>query len=32
MEGTVKKGEKIKLMATGGVYEVQKVGAFSLIR
>ncbi|MDA3904094.1 MAG: translation elongation factor 4 [Desulfuromusa sp.] len=28
-DGTVKKGEKIKLMATGGVYEVQKVGAFS---
>ncbi|MCK4501713.1 MAG: translation elongation factor 4 [Desulfuromonadales bacterium] len=29
MEGTIKKGEKIKLMATGGIYEVQKVGAFS---
>ncbi len=29
MEGTLKKGEKIKLMATGGVYEVQKIGAFS---
>jgi len=29
MEGTIKKGEKIKLMATGGVYEVQKVGAFT---
>lgn len=29
MEGTVKKGEKIKLMATGGTYEVLKVGAFS---
>ncbi len=29
MEGTVKKGDKIKLMATGGTYEVQKVGAFS---
>lgn len=29
IDGTIKKGEKIKLMATGGVYEVQKVGAFS---
>jgi len=29
VEGTVKKGDKIKLMATKGVYEVQKVGAFS---
>jgi len=29
VEGAVKKGDKIKLMATGGVYEVQKVGAFS---
>jgi len=29
MDGVIKKGEKIKLMATGGVYEVQKVGAFS---
>ncbi len=29
VDGVVKKGEKIKLMATGGVYEVQKVGAFS---
>ncbi len=28
-EGEVKKGDKVKLMATGGVYEVQKVGAFS---
>ncbi len=28
VEGTVKKGDKIKLMATKGVYEVQKVGAF----
>ena len=29
VEGTVKKGDKIKLMATGGSYEVQKVGAFT---
>ncbi|NOQ51559.1 MAG: elongation factor 4 [Desulfuromonadaceae bacterium] len=29
IDGVIKKGEKIKLMATGGVYEVQKVGAFS---
>ncbi len=29
IDGTIKKGEKVKLMATGGVYEVQKVGAFS---
>ncbi len=29
IDGTIKKGEKIKLMATGGIYEVQKVGAFS---
>ncbi|OEU75657.1 MAG: elongation factor 4 [Desulfuromonadales bacterium C00003093] len=29
IDGVVKKGEKIKLMATGGVYEVQRVGAFS---
>ncbi|SHJ92878.1 GTP-binding protein LepA [Malonomonas rubra DSM 5091] len=29
VEGSVKKGDKIKLMATGGTYEVQKVGAFS---
>lgn len=29
MDGVIKKGEKIKLMATGGVYEVQKLGAFS---
>src|SRR6056297_223834 len=28
-EGTVKKGDKVRLMATGGVYEVNKVGAFS---
>ena len=28
VEGTVKKGDKIKLMATKGSYEVQKVGAF----
>ena len=28
-DGTVKKGDKIKLMATRGVYEVQKVGAFN---
>ncbi len=28
-DGTVRKGDKIKLMATGGVYEVQKVGAFT---
>ncbi len=28
VDGTVKKGDKIKLMATKGVYEVQKVGAF----
>ncbi len=28
-EGTVKKGDKIRLMATGGVYEVNRVGAFS---
>ncbi|WP_303722835.1 translation elongation factor 4 [Malonomonas rubra] len=29
VEGTIKKGEKIKLMATGASYEVQKVGAFN---
>lgn len=29
VDGTIKKGDKVKLMATGGVYEVQKVGAFS---
>ncbi|HKJ05729.1 MAG TPA: translation elongation factor 4 [Geopsychrobacteraceae bacterium] len=29
IDGVVKKGDKIKLMATGGIYEVQKVGAFS---
>ncbi len=29
VDGCVKKGDKIKLMATGGVYEVQKVGAYS---
>jgi len=29
VEGTIKKGDKIKLMATGGAYEVHKVGAFS---
>ncbi|MBW6509681.1 MAG: translation elongation factor 4 [Desulfuromonadales bacterium] len=28
-EGSVKKGDKVRLMATGGVYEVNKVGAFS---
>ncbi|MFO7578556.1 MAG: translation elongation factor 4 [Pelovirga sp.] len=28
-EGTVKKGDKIRLMATGGSYEVNKVGAFT---
>ncbi len=28
-EGTVKKGDKIRLMQTGGIYEVNKVGAFS---
>ena len=28
-DGTVKKGDKIRLMATGGIYEVQKVGAFN---
>ncbi len=28
-DGTVKKGDKVRLMATGGVYEVQKVGAFT---
>ncbi|HEX9777747.1 MAG TPA: translation elongation factor 4 [Geopsychrobacteraceae bacterium] len=29
VDGVIKKGDKIKLMATGGSYEVQKVGAFS---
>lgn len=29
VEGSVKKGDKIRLMATGGTYEVNKVGAFS---
>ncbi len=29
VEGTIKKGDKIRLMMTGGVYEVNKVGAFS---
>lgn len=29
VEGTIKKGDKIRLMATGGIYEVQKVGAFT---
>jgi len=29
VEGTIKKGDKIKLMATGGTYEIQKVGAFT---
>ncbi len=29
VDGCVKKGDKVKLMATGGVYEVQKVGAYS---
>ncbi len=28
-DGSIKKGDKIKLMATGGGYEVQKVGAFN---
>lgn len=28
-EGSVKKGDKVRLMATGGVYEVNKVGAFT---
>lgn len=28
-EGTVKKGDKVRLMATGGSYEVNKVGAFT---
>ncbi|MFO7812242.1 MAG: translation elongation factor 4 [Pelovirga sp.] len=28
-EGTVKKGDKVRLMQTGGIYEVNKVGAFS---
>src|SRR3954468_19517654 len=29
MEGTLKKGEKIKFMATGRVYEVTEIGAFT---
>jgi GTP-binding protein LepA len=29
VDGCVRKGDKIKLMATGGTYEVQKVGAFA---
>ena len=29
VEGTIKKGDKIRLMQTGGSYEVQKVGAFN---
>ncbi|MDT8420745.1 MAG: translation elongation factor 4 [Desulfuromonadales bacterium] len=29
MDGVIKKGDKIQLMATRGVYEVQKVGAFT---
>jgi len=29
VEGTVKRGDKIRLMATGGTYEIQKVGAFT---
>jgi len=29
MDGVIKKGDKIQLMATRGVYEVQKVGAFN---
>ena len=29
IDGVMKKGDKVKLMATGGVYEIQKVGAFS---
>src|SRR6056297_427350 len=28
-DGVIRKGDKIKLMVTGGSYEVQKVGAFS---
>ncbi|HKL48849.1 MAG TPA: translation elongation factor 4 [Desulfuromonadales bacterium] len=28
VEGTIKKGERIKLMATGKEYEVQKIGVF----
>jgi GTP-binding protein LepA len=29
MEGTLKKGEKIKFMVTGSVYEVTEIGAFT---
>jgi GTP-binding protein LepA len=29
IDGTVRKGDKIKLMMTGGSYEVQKVGAYT---
>jgi GTP-binding protein LepA len=29
IDGVLRKGDKIKLMVTGGVYEVQKVGAYT---
>ncbi|MCF6178099.1 MAG: translation elongation factor 4 [Geopsychrobacter sp.] len=29
IDGVLRKGDKIKLMATGGIYEVQKVGAYT---